>query len=126
MLVTDNVSSSQILFTLMLEAICSSEMSVFRLLVTSNVVPSSPILVTLMTEAIHSSETSIITRATRRTNPEDGILHSHRRENFTSYIALTGWALQRGCNISPVRYELGFYIPEDSILHSNRRENLTS
>jgi hypothetical protein len=26
--------------------------------------------------------------------------------------------------VSPVRYELGFYIPEDDILHSYRRENL--
>jgi hypothetical protein len=26
--------------------------------------------------------------------------------------------------MSPVRYELGFYIPEDAILHSHRRENL--
>jgi hypothetical protein len=26
--------------------------------------------------------------------------------------------------VSPVRYELGFYIPEDGILHSRRRENL--
>jgi hypothetical protein len=26
--------------------------------------------------------------------------------------------------MSPVRYELGFYIPEDDILHSYRRENL--
>jgi hypothetical protein len=25
--------------------------------------------------------------------PEDGTLHSHRRENLISYIALTGWAL---------------------------------
>jgi hypothetical protein len=23
--------------------------------------------------------------------PEDGILHSHRRENLKSYTALTGW-----------------------------------
>jgi hypothetical protein len=30
----------------------------------------------------------------RNTNiPEDGILYSHRRENFKSYIALTGWTL---------------------------------
>jgi hypothetical protein len=28
--------------------------------------------------------------------------------------------------LSPVRYELGFYIPEDDILHSHRRENLKS
>jgi hypothetical protein len=25
--------------------------------------------------------------------PEDGILHSHRRVNHKSYIALTGWAM---------------------------------
>jgi hypothetical protein len=34
--------------------------------------------------------------------PEDGILHSHRRENLKSYI------------------------PEDGMLHSHRRENLKS
>jgi hypothetical protein len=28
--------------------------------------------------------------------------------------------------MSPVKYELGFYIPEDAILHSHRRENLKS
>jgi hypothetical protein len=28
--------------------------------------------------------------------------------------------------VSPVRYELGFYIPEDYILHSHRREHLKS
>jgi hypothetical protein len=28
--------------------------------------------------------------------------------------------------VSPVRYELGFYIPEDGILPSHRRENLKS
>jgi hypothetical protein len=26
-------------------------------------------------------------------NPGDDILHSHRRETFKSYIALTGWTL---------------------------------
>jgi hypothetical protein len=26
--------------------------------------------------------------------------------------------------VSPVKYELGFYIPEDDILHSHRRETL--
>jgi hypothetical protein len=58
--------------------------------------------------------------------PEDDILHSHRLGNLKSYIALTGWALQRRSNVYPVRYELGFYIPEDDILHSHHRENRES
>jgi hypothetical protein len=44
-------------------------------------------------ETIRSSEMSVLTRTTRHHIPEDGIRHSHRRENLTSYIALTAWAL---------------------------------
>jgi hypothetical protein len=67
--------------------------SVHRLLVTACVVLSLPILVTLMKEPLRSSDTSVLTRATRRNIPEDGILHSHCRGNLKSYIALIGWAL---------------------------------
>jgi hypothetical protein len=41
--------------------------------------------------------------------PEEGILHSHRRENLKPYIALTGWALRR--DVFLVRYQLGPYAP---------------
>jgi hypothetical protein len=51
--------------------------------------------------------------------PDDGILHSHRRENLKAYIVLTGWTFH-------MKYDLGYYIPEDGILHSHRRVNLKS
>jgi hypothetical protein len=49
-----------------------------------------------MIETICSSETSVFTRTTRchiPEYPEDGILHSHSRDNLKSYIALTGLVL---------------------------------
>jgi hypothetical protein len=58
--------------------------SVVQLLVIAYVVPSSLVFSTLMMEAIFSSGTSVLTRAARSNIPEDGILHSHRRENFKS------------------------------------------
>jgi hypothetical protein len=67
--------------------------SVLWLLVTANVVPSSPILVTLMMEAMHSSKTSVLSRATQHNIPEDGILHSHRRENLKLYKLISGYHL---------------------------------
>jgi hypothetical protein len=41
---------------------------------------------TLKMEAIRSSETSVYTRSTRHHIPEDGILHSDRRENRKSFF----------------------------------------
>jgi hypothetical protein len=61
--------------------------SIHRSLVMDNV-PSSPIFVSLMMETLCSSETSVLIRATWHNIPEDGILHSHRRENLNSYKSI--------------------------------------
>jgi hypothetical protein len=52
-----------------------------------------PILPILKMETIRSSKTSVPITPTRHLIIEDGILHSHCRENLNSYIALTGWTL---------------------------------
>jgi hypothetical protein len=52
-----------------------------------------PIASTLIMEVIRSFETYDFTRTTRRYIQEGGILHSYRRDNLKSYIALTGWTV---------------------------------
>jgi hypothetical protein len=87
-----------------------------------------------MMEAIRSSETSALIRATRRHTPEDGILHSHRRENLKSYNAVPSSPIlvtlmmeaTRSSETSALIKATRCNIPEDGILHSHRRENLKS
>jgi hypothetical protein len=72
--------------------------------------------------------TSLPTRATRRNIPDEGILRSHRRENFKSYIALAGWALQQRRNVFPVRYELDSFMSQKTaflIVTAVKTSNLT-
>jgi hypothetical protein len=57
--------------------------------------------------------------------PEDGILHNHHRENFKSYIALTGWACsgEVTCLLSGINWVL---IAQKTTFFCHRRENLKS
>jgi hypothetical protein len=72
---------------------------VFRLLLTANVVPSWSIPVTVMMVEIRFPKTSVLTKVIRRHIPEDGILHSHRRENLRSYSAIQEFLAQISCSV---------------------------
>jgi hypothetical protein len=64
----------------------ASIISMRQLLVAANVVPSSPILVTLMMESPRSSETSVLSNATGRNIPEDGILQLQECSHISSCV----------------------------------------
>jgi hypothetical protein len=62
-----------------------------RLLVAACVVPSLPSFDTLMKEAPGSSETSVLTRVTRRNNPEDTILQGYTSMHSLPWQLLSYW-----------------------------------
>jgi hypothetical protein len=77
-----------------------------------------------MMEALSYSETSFLQEP-----------HAFTKQKTPLFIVtavntsnLTWHYLAGLCNrdVSPVKYELGFYIPEDGTLHSHRREHLKS
>jgi hypothetical protein len=54
-------------------------------LVRTNISEELSASITLMMEALSSSKTSVL-KATQHDIQQDGILHSHRRENLKSYF----------------------------------------
>jgi hypothetical protein len=82
---------------------------------TTLAVTNSPILTTLMKEALSFSETSVLRIATRRNIPEDAILHSHRRENSTSYLTIIDYRFEKNEQMKCM-HRMRYIVWKESIL----------
>jgi hypothetical protein len=71
-----------------------------------------------MMEALSSSETSVLTIGTPRNIPEDGLLHSHIRENLQSYRTLMCPSLL--CEMSHLACTLEFFVIIRVDMHGQR------
>jgi hypothetical protein len=99
--------------------------SVRRLLVAACAVPSSPTFVTLMKDSPGSSETSVLTRATRRNNPEDTILRE--KYDFTNdhvcFSVPFDDLFSRDCSSMKVEVELQWGVTYAMVTGREQRSN---
>jgi hypothetical protein len=95
---------------------------VLQLLVTANVVPSSVILFSLMMEAMRSSEMLVLTIATRRRIPEDGMLHDISESEFCLHLPVKPTQLGLIDGATLCHWTEGDRIRSPKIRFSNKRQ----